>query len=281
MATTNPPDGWTMGTGTWSTDADQETALAESGLYTLQLKNTAVATRINSDYTILTAGETYLLRAYVRADSVAAGNTVTIRHSAHNAAKSSAAVTDLVSAVLPSANVWHEYVSYITVGALHRWSQWSVYKAANAFNVYVDKLEVERCPVSFSVTKAAAQTNLDGPYEILTFDTEAHDYGGVFASNVFTAPWKGVYSFSGQCMLGSLGSAKSMQVALYKNAGLYMEGPTVSNGTGGAANTASNISCTAVPLNKGDTMGLYNYHNHGSALSSVASLTFFQGHQIL
>ena len=151
--------------------------------------------------------------------------------------------------------------------------------------IYIDSAEIERTPVSFSAKKAAAQAGLaTGAYTALTFDSEDHDIGTCFASNAFVAPENGVYHLDGQFGVDDVTTTALVVGSLYKDTGggygLLQEGNYAINGRGATSDITSKVS-KVVPLNAGDAVKMYGYHNHGSDRSTVETLTYFSGCQIL
>lgn len=137
----NPPDAWTPVVGTWGTDCDRSTSVVLNGGASLWLKNTAVATKVQTALipysSMFTEG--LLVRAIFQADSVTAGNTIALRVLEYDASLTLISNTLAFGGLVASVNTWQKN-QLLAGGHLPNggYVALSIEKAANAYNVYVD-----------------------------------------------------------------------------------------------------------------------------------------------
>ena len=131
-------------------------------------------------------------------------------------------------------------------------------------------------PYCFSAYDSAGTTLSDGGFVQINLGTENYDYNSNFATNAYTAPVAGVYSFSGQVTInGAIASPVNSSSSIRVN------GVEVCRGTN-VINTASN---TAVAINRdlllaaNDVVTLYGYQDSGGAEATLtgALYTWFSG----
>ena len=154
-----PPSGWSIVTGTWGIDADIVTNPALSGGHSLNLKNTAVATKVVSAWFPVTQSSEvpsgflyYTTRVRARADSIAGGNTVTVKLQYYQSDRITLLNTTVLhSSVLAAANTWQEFGLGLASApaAASLWGRYEIYKSATAFNAYIDFVYLSETPSYF------------------------------------------------------------------------------------------------------------------------------------
>jgi len=134
---------------------------------------------------------------------------------------------------------------------------------------------------AFSVYQSAAQDEqavATVEFTRITFDSELYDIGGNFASNVFTAPVNGIYTFSAKLLwdknadsdAGDWDVGERHDISLFKNE----SSATLSGFTNRVASelkitpaltakVVMNSITVDLKLDKGDYIGAYAYQNSG------------------
>lgn len=200
MAKNYPPGRWEVysGQGVWGTDFDENTVLPNTiGGFCIEFKNTTPA----SDPTLWTEkhitveeGHPYLAKAKARADSVAGGNTMTLRVHWYTQAQVYISATDIYSAILPAVDTWYELSGVIDAVANARFAKILIRKNNTAFTGYFDYAGMKRLPRCFHAYLNASANHATGA--TVLFDTETYDYGSTFdaANNKWVCPSTGVWS---------------------------------------------------------------------------------------
>lgn len=136
--------------------------------------------------------------------------------------------------------------------------------------------------LSFSVNKNSVdQTVATGAGSKVTWSTLDFDTTGGFSTtnSKWTCQQGGIYEFTVQVNVNTLGSGKVLDLKLYKN------GASISDCLvqAPAALTTPTYQLTKMlKLNKNDYIEVYLSHNHGSDISVTGSsvYTFFQGKRV-
>ncbi len=142
-----PPDGWSITTGTWGTDADVDNgstyARSKTGSKTLLLKSTATATTVRSDRKQCTPNRTHDFSCELRASSISSGRTVTITVRWLDRSGTPLSTDTLHNAVLPACDYWVPIRAQLVPPDSARFVQFAFAKAAELFDVAVDRLIFE------------------------------------------------------------------------------------------------------------------------------------------
>jgi len=277
-----PPDGWSLsGTGcVWGTDAQVNTVIAnrigDSCVEFLPTTPAGAPVWTLTTPVPIDENRPYKVDAIVQADSIAAGNTVTLRINWYDADKAYLSYDSAYAAVLPSANVWHELSGIFNPPAGARYASPRFTKEKNAFSAYLDWLVIEEVRRSFSAYLSSAQTGVSGG-DVIEFDSERYDFGSMF-DNVTNYDWlcpaTGSYSLQASVRNDAftpLDDGEYLQVRLYKSTNAWSSSTQLADGTmcwvsANSADAASAVAYTGY-FNRGDRVRVNVYHSHGSAIS--------------
>jgi len=145
---TYAPDGWSIRTGTWATDANLDSggtyAAPKTGAYGLLLASTAVATALYSDPFAVTVGRTYAVQTEVKASD--ATHAVTVAVEWLDAAQSVASTETLYSSALAASDTWQLVSALVSPPSGAAYARVVVSKAASAFSVLFDRVLFDECP---------------------------------------------------------------------------------------------------------------------------------------
>ena len=214
---------------------------------------------------------TYRLKVVVRASSIAGGNTVRVRIGLYDGPKAILLNTKTLinGVVLSAANTWLTYTMELLPATRVRYGRISITKADQNFDVFVDYAGVVREPISFHAHLNSDQALVTGGYRLIEFDDlEAlasgsdHNLGSNFntTTHLFTAPYTAMYHFDTNVKMNQLTDGKYTSLRFYKNGASYKQG--LINMNAAAADMCVNGSIM-VELDRGDTFGVYVYHNQG------------------
>jgi len=272
--TTNPADGWSVYTGTWGTDFDRETSVLLGGQYSIKFISGTPADdpTLVGDYRPVIPGMPYMASIWVRADSIAAGNTMTAFINWYTSEKVYISQSVIHNAVLGAANTWEERSAIFTAPATAAFARLFIRKNNTAFNGYYGFADFWRAPRSFLAYRSAAvpasPTNID-------FDNESYDYGNIFDTGTgkCTIPTDGLWHFYAQTYVVNLAAGGTVDIVL-RNAGT-----PIAYGTTARAH-ALNDDCVAAVnfigyLSKGDSIETYLEYSSGtpSVAGTVTKMT--------
>lgn len=267
----NPPDGWFVGAGAWGTDFDKETTTVYQGAESaVAFLNTTPAADpwIRTEYQPTHPGEVWLADFLVRASSVSAGDTVELGLGFTDKDFNWIAdVTIYAAAVLPGAGTWYPLSGSVTAPANAVYAYGYVKKNNTAFYLYVDTMGIKQVPYSFFAYRSSDETRTTG--QIIRLDSETYDFGGWFDSGstyLATIPEDGVYQFVASAKSGTdINVDEYIQLIINSaTAMIAMEGVKAYSNDG---NAVTSYSIYTGWCQRGDTFGLYWFHNHGSALT--------------
>lgn len=168
MPTRNPPDNWNMVVGTWGVDADESKAVVASSARSLHLKDTAIATKLQSDFFTAglgrdVAGLENNIRFKVQADRNSVGDDIKITFETYTKERVLVSTFASTPAPVDTINDWQEYSIGVVGPASGTASlaKISVEKAATDFNAYVDFGKTDPLPAfatSLGVSPVAVPT---------------------------------------------------------------------------------------------------------------------------
>ena len=274
MADTDFP-GYNIAAGTWDTDARLSTT-TRTGPYSLEYVATTTTTSIVSDYIPVSTGQLYLANFIVRADSVAAGRTMTLYVQMYDINKSSTGSLSyaLNGGVLASANVWHHYRAYVYTSSSARYVRFFANRSgANAFTAYLDAIEWDPVKVFANLYQKTAQTIAAGAGWTYPVEFDGDTYGsgyaydptGAYYSDVFHCDRVGNVRVDAAVTLDTAVTDKLNYIGLYSGSTLIRRGyadrtitdyPTVSLGL-------------EVTVSKGDTLSIGVYNGDTSAVDTL------------
>lgn len=133
--------------------------------------------------------------------------------------------------------------------------------------------------VAFRVGATSATSLGAGGWTIINLATEAYDYGDNFSSSIFTAPFDGIYAFTGALTLTAGAAGEDYITGIFVNGGESTYSSRVRSGAAGA-NTFP--FATELELSAGDEVTFRGYNGSGGGKSVVTNAisTWFAGHLI-
>jgi hypothetical protein len=291
MAKNNPPDGWdVVSGGTWSTDIDESTAVGNRiGGKVIHFKNTTPASNpdLTSDYIPIEGSAPYSIMTLVQADSIAAGNKVSLQVRWYDQTKSFVSTDTIFNDILPATGTWYELKSILVAPATSRFARVRITKINTAFNAYFDYAAIVRHPRCFHVTRSTNQTSFGPSNDLIEFDSETYDYGNMYdnATNYdFEAPSDGLYSFVAGAQLGSIDDGEGFAIKFYKNGSLWVPG-VVCYASADTSIGYSSVTSGPLLLSRGDLITVYGSHTNASAQTIAGSgsypITYFSGAELI
>jgi hypothetical protein len=272
---------WTVTGGTVGTDFTIQTTDAVHGYVSLRMEATAVAAAVQSAIVPAEQNRPHKLRVWLKASSNAAGSNVTVTARAIRNGKALGTLFTMIAGVpLSAAATWLLYELELT-DALANGYYITISKAAVAFQLSVGLAEVVPCKKSFSAYPSGNQSVNSGAWTKVLFQTEIHDYGSTYtngATSLFTAPARGLWHFDATVLLDALAADKQHVIAFYVNGAEYRG--RAHTRVGSAVSTPSLVLSADILLNKGDNVGVYMLHDHGSARNALAAYNVFSGHEL-
>jgi hypothetical protein len=184
MGTTYPPDGYTVGSGTWGTDIDYVVDEdCQSGDGYVQFADTTPAADpfLYTEWVPTSAGSPLLIESVLAADSKAAGNTVFVKVEWGDFEFDGMGSNTVFDGLVTTVDTWERKSAVLTAPATARYFRLWFGKNNTAFNAWFDSVNVTDAPKGFKATLSANQTLTGGGGKI-HFDSESFDFGGVFDS---------------------------------------------------------------------------------------------------
>lgn len=282
MTWPTPPSGWSVVTGSWTTDADRDESLSESGAYTLHLLDTSVATKLRSDFTPVEQSLQYFVNIRVRSDDITAGYTISVKAEQYATDKVTLVATaSLYSGVPAAADTW-EWVGsrFKPLNSTVRWIRITVEKTTNTHNVYVDNISLEPQQPSWGKYLNSNQSIGSGSWTTVTFDTDidalSEDVKIGYSSGVVTAKINGAYSIGSTCTFstlsdGDLVGIRIKHVQISGGTAFYTYGTRMM--AAGSTIMAVHVNAPNVILLAGGTVEIQVYHDHGSAVNALGLVT--------
>lgn len=274
MATNNPPDGFTVESGTWGTDIDQDTSTLFAGGSSVKMTGSGEVT-LRSEPIPINAQASYMCSAVVRASSVAAGKDFTFRARRVNfSTGAQISAGDLVSAApLDAAAQWIEYADTMpnpgAGGATGLTVE--VTKAASSFDLWIAEIRVSEITHPMKNHLSSAQSISASTLTVIDFDNIATDFSEqnwTNSSGTFTCVRPGYYFCSAGAQM-PINNGSRLFLGVYKGGNAFCSA-NVPNSTGGSFDIIAN--CSGVQrFDYGDTLSARVFH--ANALSTNLSAT--------
>lgn len=180
---------------------------ALTGDKVLRLKNTTVAARVRSKHVPVTGGRTYRFLTEWQADSITGGNTFAFKVEWFSGKTTSLSTDTIISSEAAVVDTYEISAKVFTAPATARWCQMTLEKAAVAFNVFIDRVEMDDSILrsAFLAFYTANDVTAGAESTFLTFETDAEDYDFNndynLTTDVFTVPADGVYELHAQVFM--------------------------------------------------------------------------------
>jgi hypothetical protein len=283
---TYPPDNISVADGVWGTDFDQDTAVVNSGAYSIRFKNTTPAADPYAYVTRLletSPGDVWVGDWVVGVDSIAAGNTVTAFVSWHTAdgaflSNSTVFATSVLPGTIGGAAPYTFYVlsGSATAPATAAFVRPVFLKNNTAFNAYLDTMGIRKVQPGCFVSLTSDQSSSSG--DVVLFGEEVYDYGDLYdaANHKIVIPSDGPYSVTSGLAIKLLDANEVFQVQLNRKIiggtdGAYVWGARQHSPINDDTEFASLAFAGA--FLRGDELQIRAVHGHGSALNIAGKLT--------
>lgn len=244
----NPPDGWAMNVGTWGVDADRSDSVFLKGICSMQLKNTAVATKVFGPWIPLgvftASSDGYRAEAIVRADSNTANFTIEFKQYMADKATSTGTASLISASHVITANTWQMLSRTFPMSNATQWGRFEISKSTTTFNAYIDSLAIIRTVPSFFASNdgsAGTQSIAASTWTDVRFEVAVTPVSGSFSSYVdhpnsttFTIYSYGYWQINAGICLSSLSDGTTLKVRITDAAGVVLDVGTIVT-TGGAA----------------------------------------------
>lgn len=155
LGTGQPPDGFSMVTGTWVTDAELNNGAQKSGKYALRLLATAVATQVQGPLFPVVDGEKIRVGAEWRAAATNVQVTGTVKYYAADQTTVVGSTGTYFVKTATSADVYEIGESALTVPSGARYARAFVAKASTSTRVDIDRIWAARSRQGESVGNAS------------------------------------------------------------------------------------------------------------------------------
>jgi len=273
MSTTNPPDGYTVVSGTtWGAgnDADREESVVDAGLYSL--KFVSADSGVRSDYIAVSAATPYAALLRVRATSVFP-SMAWFKFEWYTSAKaliSSSSAFFTPTVVDSWESIRRHSVSPATAAYVR-----IVFGASSSLTtqtVYFSKVVLQPCGLFANVFNATATQSIpSGSWEIIELpdgDSAMNIFDG--ANDRYVATTKTDLLFSWGVVVDAINTDSYLETALFKGANEWAYGSKsyVRNGT----SHLNSVGSKTISVLVGDIITLKAKHDHGSNRSTVYSL---------
>lgn len=242
----------------------------KTGDTVLTLANTTVATKLRSSFLPVTGGSAYVFKTEWQADSITGGNTFAMKVEWFSDKSTSLSTDTIVSSEAAVVDTFETAARVLTAPATARWCQITLEKSAVAFNVYVDRVEMDNGNLEsgFLAFYIAATTNAGTKNVFTTFATDAEDYDlnsdYDLTADEFTAPADGIYSFNAQVIISDLDGMISLSCRIRDtgNSLTLAEDNATVVPSRIIANSLQKAAAATVRLDKGDTIeAQYKYNS--------------------
>jgi hypothetical protein len=280
-----------------ASDAVFYTTAATSGAYGIELDPSAISTYIHVFHSDPppTAGTMYALPMespdslfalkvrYKATVATATAFTFGLVHGVYITSVATSTNTYSKTVSTSADTNWHEEVIVVEPtlsGRNSSFRPWIRYNASGTTVPLVfDSLKLFRIADSFEAYASGTTAVNAATWTQVTLAAESHDYGSNFASDTFTAPEDGEYSFNLAASLTSIATGTYGYLALYVNGALAKFSPRFWNNSGSSQQTLMNLSVSSINLTVGDTADMRVYFTSGAATTVGAgrTITSFSG----
>lgn len=235
-----PPDGWSMISGTWGTDATTGTTPVESGGTSLQLVNASA--ELANRYFPVQPGYPYRFLVRHQADANGSTDGFTFYAAFHSTKGSVVGSGTIFSGTVVATGSWLSAYAVLTAGSTARWGRVHIQQGtATTATLVVDRVEYARVWHMFrAYNPVASLFAANNTWEALRLDTELYDHGNWYDSSSnyrVDIPENGMYVFGGQVTIDSADGDLGVRILL--------------NGTPVATQT---VDCGAVDVDGGGTI---------------------------
>lgn len=211
-----------MVTGTWNTDAEEETTIYKSGRSSLHLMSTAVATTLQTKRgQWLDVEEDQWLegRGLIRADDDDPANTVGLEIVWRDVDEVEVGADDIHNAAVTDVDTWEPKRGVFQAPTDTRYAHLRIGKSDELFNAYVDNVRLAPALAALHVFLDTVQT-IEGALEDVVLDGIFQQVGVDFddSTGIATILSPGRYAVTGAAAVDTaLSSGKRLTVAIYRN----------------------------------------------------------------
>jgi len=283
MAYPTPPRGWDVKVGNWGATKDitRNETLHETAGYSIEFRNTTPASdpKMESNMRDVREDRTYQAFARMRADSIAAGNTMSLEIYWYDEDRLFISGISAHNAILDVANTWEWHGSLTAPPANARYASLRIGKNNSAFTGYFDEVSLEPLPFHFRVRRLtvaqAVVTGINGDH-IVVFNTSETAEGATLnvGTGEVTLQVPGLWHITAAVDFDTLADGASAQIKIFKDGSVVWDGDFNTNGA------AADIHVTANCLVRAGTGSVITArvgHSHGADRDIQVSTTRMHG----
>mgnify|MGYP003641781160 CR=1 FL=1 len=253
---------WSVSSGVIGTDFKRSGSATHSGRYNLRTLDTSTVVTAISDKVPVDKNKPYRAAAWVYQDSSHAITLKVYWWKTDRSASSTASST--VYSASPTDSEWVNIGGVVSPPSDAAYASIELSRAASPGDEgFWDDVSLTVEPVSFSAYISSDQT--PSTQAKIDFDTEAHDYGGVFdhGNQRMIATEGGVYSFTISLKIEPSSNSKGVTILIRKNATAYNNGTEIKTinlgdiATGDTGHEFITYTEQAIELAKDDTISAF------------------------
>lgn len=258
---TYPPDGWTLDTGggaVWGEHVDIDTTVVRSGDASINFvdadPDSPVDVDLYSEMVPVEEGQPIAVEAWLRADSISAGNTLSVGLLWFDSSSSyiAGSYSSIFSGIMDAVDTWELKSGVVTAPANACYFEIKISGAKAGTDRWCDSVFARRVPRMFEAWLDVDSTLTPGT---VVMDNETFDFGGRHSTvtGKYTALKSGPHSFSAYMHCNT-----SVEWWLSLEKGLVVGGTktlSMSSSHSGTSNSpALSVAATNVWLEPGDTV---------------------------
>lgn len=281
-----PPDGWTVHTGTWGTDIDANVSTVYMGDSSIEFKNTAVASKLLSDFIEIPLGQPWAVDVTWRRT---ANTQLNVAVEIYDAAKALITTVTLgTTAPRIGNNIWesHRFVGTLSSDNRTRFVKVRIGKADTATDsIFIGALDFRVLRRAFRVIKTSDQTGIvSGAETQVVWNSTDFDFGGTYVSNQWNPAadntgsaharkhhdtYQNAWQFGTHVRWASLNDQSTATLSIRKNGTINATVTSANSGTGAISQTLAQI----LFVREEDTVDVSVRHTNGADRSLQSGAT--------
>lgn len=279
----SPPDGWITTVGTWGTDLDQNTSVAMLGGSSVEFKSTAPLAAIGSEFIPVVQARPYMFRAWCQAPNATTNLKFTIAE--YDKDKGILATNTSVQA-FTATNTWEQKQYLLNLQATTAFVKIVVQVFTASRTAYCAFAGVVPLPfMAEAVRTSSNQSVANSTWTKVQFNTENFDYGGGYdptTNHRWTAPVDCTMVFNATVIVESIGAAKRLRGAFYKNGSVIRYASQQENAAASSHDLVTH-GTAKLQLSAGDYVDFRVWQNHGvtpRTIAPTAGANYFEAHEV-
>jgi hypothetical protein len=278
----NPPDGWSIQSGTWGIDADTDFTYFITGDSSIKIMATSAEPIVHSPKFAVEPQHLYHVASALRADSV---DSVSLGITWYDSTETTLSSTSIVGGTLGAVNTWHYVGGYAfpPTNAAFADIRFNRLFAGDPFNLWIDQAIAAVAPLWFSSASAGNASLPDSTFTKVRYTQDIFDLAGLYdnsSSARMTAVRHGVWDFTASAQFDALADQKTAALQIKQNGTSVIA--EVDTYTSGSQSPIVQVRSGPVELVAGDYVEVYAYQNSGGALDLLGNVhtLWFRGNEI-